>query len=211
MSLCLLGCAGPTLLQQPLNCVVNQRLDSTISRLIFFACQTQLPSPITCENIMPLFESGAFIATSPLANITLADPTTEDVIYNECAPAYKKTVGRDLTFEDHYAVSETQSSPATSPATSNPYFDYTFWDSLVNQFTQLRCGIVYCNGDVRIARNLSGFPMTFNLQAFISYQKPSTQGAGWVEFKKGTISFQGDPLGGFLPPDFNLDECGITI
>jgi hypothetical protein len=143
--------------------------------------------------------------SSPLANWNINDPETEDVVVSECLPAVKRTVGRNVTIEDRMAVEITTGSPATI---SNAYFDYDFWLDKLSVGASLRVGIVFCDGNVVFPRNADGTPMTVTMQAFISHQKPSKQGGGWIEFKKINLDFSGDPLY-FQKPDLNLHTCGI--
>jgi hypothetical protein len=207
MSYCAADCPGAgTLVGNPTaSCTENYR-NKTISRLLFFDCGTDLPSPLTCESMDTLFTSRAIVASSELANVVVNDPTTEDVVISDCRPPRKKVVARNITWEDRFAIALSTGSPAVV----NQYFDYDFWKDKKNARLRLRYGIVFCDGDVIICRDSKGQPLSAEFDVFLSYQKSSTPGGQSVEFKKGSIDFAGDPLD-FAKPDFNINDCGIVL
>lgn len=206
MGLCPASCSDITLIGNPTtNCVPSLR-KKTISRLLFWPCSVDLPTPIT-GNIKPLFDDGTIVYSSSLANIVVNDPNFDDVVYDECSPVDKVPSTREITFEDRFAISKTSGSPATT----NTYFDYDFWqDKLSNRFS-LRFGIVYCDGDVEIPKDDNGNSLTATITVFRSWQKPQTQGGQWIEFKKASIVFQGDPFSLSSKPAFNLSDEGIVL
>jgi hypothetical protein len=206
MSFCAANCPGVDLVKNPVSGCTDDIRNRTTSRIIFFDCSTDLPSPITCESISSLFEDGSIVASSELANIVWNDPDTEDVVVSDCQPAIKKVVGRTLTFEDRIAIS----TSVGSPPVTNRYFDYGFWKDKKSANLRLRYGIVDCNGDVTIARDADGNPLRATLQVFLAFQKASTQGGPSVEFKKGSLYFAGDPLD-LVAPDFNINDCDIVL
>lgn len=207
MGLCPAACDDITLIGLPTeNCVPSLR-QTTPSRLFFFPCSTVLPDPLP-GNIKPLFDDGTIVYSSALANIAFEDPAFDDVLYDECSPVDKVVSTRTMTFEDRFAISKTT---VTSPAGTDPYFDYKFWaDKQKNRFT-MRYMIGYCNGDVIIPADELGNYLTASLTIYRAYQKPQTQGGKWIEFKKATITFQGDPIGLTVEPSFNLTTEGIVL
>ena len=206
MYFCPTNCVTVDLVPNPASgCFIDQR-NTQLSRILFMSCKTDLPNPITCNNITPLFSDNSIVVSAPLRNITLDDPTTQDVLVSDCVPPRKLVTARVLNWEDSNAISETSGSPAVT----NAYYDYTFWLDKIANNDLMRYALVYCNGDVRFARAKSGVLLTANLFTFINYEKLAP-GAGAIEFKKGTLTFAGDPLGAMLAPDFNLVECGIVL
>lgn len=206
MGLCPSSCAGNTLIGLPTaNCVPSLRRD-TPNRLFFFPCDLDLPDPIQ-GNIKPLFDDGTIVYSSPLANIVLNDPNFDDVIYDECSPADKVVSTREMTFEDRFAISKTSGSPATT----NDYFDLDVWQDKINNRFRMRYMIGFCSGNVIIPTDENGDYLTAILTLYRSYQKPQTQGGKWIEFKRGSIVFQGDPFNLTVKPAFNLADENIDI
>lgn len=201
------ACALPELVGNPSGgCAPLTFRRRTISRILFFPCSTDFPSNFNCAAVKALFDSGEVVASSMLANVVLDDPQTETKIITECLPPVEEVISRVLNFEDRIAVNTDENSPPVS----SPYHDYKFWkDKIANGF-RTRYAIAYCNGDVKVARDVDGSYMTAQLRAFLSYEKPGTSGPAWIEFKKGTLTFPGDPMT-FDAPDFNLNDCGIIL
>lgn len=205
---CPASCAPSDLVENPTTCVPTTRR-RTFSRFIFFACNTTLPT-VMPGNIKPLFDDGSIVSSSSLVFPNgLPDPNFEEVIYDECTPAQQVPASRVIDFEDRIAISTSTGSPAVV----NEYFNYLFWrDKMANRFS-LSYGIVYCNGDVYIPKDSNDVPYTASLNAYLSYQKPQANGGGWIEFIKGQLAFQNDPLdlANNPVPDFNLNTEGIII
>lgn len=201
------ACADPALVGNPGGgCAPNTFRKTTTSRILYFACSTDFPNDFNCAAVKALFDAGEIVATSELANVVWDDPQTEQQVISECRPPVTVVVSRTLNFEDRIAVN----TDTASPPVSDPYHDYKFWQDKIDNKSRIRAAIAYCNGDVKIAKDVDGSYMTFDMLPFISYQKPGTTGPAWIEFKKVAMVFAGDPLA-FTPPDFNLDECGISI
>jgi len=200
MALCPSAC-GTDLIGNPEgDCVLVPR-KKTLSRISFFVCSTDLPDPMNDAAILALYEDGSIVITSELANIVVNDPTYEDVIMSECRVPDRVIVSREMTFEDRIAI--TSGSPA------NAYYDYAFWqDKLTNQ-SKLNYIIHYCDGDSVVARDQNGNLLTASITGYLNWQKPATQGAGNIEFKRLSINFNGDPLGFTNTPEFNLYTAGI--
>lgn len=206
MGYCPSNCSDITLVRNPQeNCEVTTRRD-TPSRLIFFECNTTLPDPITNENIKPLFDSGAIVASMELAQVTFGDPTYEEIIVSDCRPPERYVATRSMTFQDLNAVTYGVSSPSED----DPYFDYDFWDDKQRNQRRLNYGVAYCSGDVRLARAADGSLLTASITAILNYQRPTAGGAS-TEFKQVEIVFQGDPLALTNKPEFNLIEAGIIL
>jgi hypothetical protein len=205
--LCPASCSSITLLQNPqANCIDSIRR-KTLSRIFFYPCSTILPAPISNTNIAPLFANGTIVSTNRLANINVADPQTEDVLVDECSAARKFITTRELTCEDRIAV---EVNP-TSPGGDNPYFDYDWWADKGDQQLVLNAMLAYCDGDVIIPLDKNGNPLSFTLLAHLSWQKPQQQGGAWVEFKKITMNFMGDPFALINKPAFNWIKAGIQL
>lgn len=205
---CPSSCSDITLLPLPPSCGVVLR-KNTLARLLVYPCSFELPDPIICgegSNIQPLFDDGTIVISGKLANIVLADPVTEDVTTDDCTPVTKNILTREITFEDRNAVSI--ADPSFSPGYHNLYYDYDWWLDKIANNTRIAWGIVFCNGDVIIPRDVNGQILNTSVYTFISYQKSSTVGGQSIEFKKGSLTFQGDPFN-FQRPDFNLVDCGI--
>lgn len=204
-TICAAQCANPELVPNPTaGCEDLQRF-KTISRIHFALCSTELPDPMTCVAIKALYTANVITRSSILGNIVVGDVVYEDLLIDECSPPFRRIVSRELTFEDRIAIEYSGGSPDSY----DNYWDYYFWLDKLNNRSQLRYFIEYCDGDVVIPRDANGNLLTANLTAEISYQKPTTQGAGWVEFKKGSLIFNGDYLR-FQVPDFNVNTCEIV-
>lgn len=205
---CPAACGDITLIRNPLtDCQLTTRED-TLSRIAFFDCNTTLPDPITGAAMKALFDNGTIVVSSKLANITWDDPATEDYVISECDPAQQRIVGRTMNFEDRFAIS----SVTGSPAVTDPYFDYKFWQDKIDNQAVVNYLLIYCNGNVRFPRDRNGNPLGASINAFINYQKPQTQGGQWMEFKRGIIRFAGDPLAFHTAtPIFNHSDAGINF
>ena len=205
---CPASCNSITLLSNPAVGCVTSRREKTLSRIAFFPCSTTLPDPLAGA-IAALFASDTIVASMPLGNIVVNDPNISEVMQDECTPMARKIDTREITFEDRYAVAK---QLPTSPATTNEYWDYSFWQNKNDIQTSLAYMLIYCDGDVIIPKTASGQYMTATILVYLSWQKPSTQGGSWVEFKKGSIIFQGDPFAmSGATPAFNLIDEGIVL
>lgn len=208
MPFCPASCSDIALLANPQSTCESQQRYRILSRVAFYPCSVTLPDPMTDMAIKALFDDGTIVATSALANVTFADPTSEDVAIDDCSPAMSVITGRELTAEDRYAVSNTSGSPATT----DEYFDYDVLDDKVINQHAMNYMLIFCDGDVVVPLDRAGNPLTATMQVFISYQKPSTQGGRWIEYKKITIRFQNDPLALYTAkPAFNYIDAGITL
>lgn len=208
MGFCPSTCNDITLLGNPTEGCTTSIRQKTLSRIKFYPCTTTLPDPIEDAAIKALWDDGTIVASSALGNIVWDDPITEDINIDECSPPRTIIVGRVLNAEDRIAVSATEGSPGTVDA----YHDYDFWDDkVVNQLT-MNYGLIFCDGDVIIPRDRAGVPLTATMSVHISYQKPQTAGGAWIEYKKITIRFNGDPLAFFTAkPAYNYIDAGITL
>lgn len=205
---CPASCNSIELLRNPAAGCETSRREKTLSRIAFFPCSTTLPDPLT-GNIEALFTDGTIVASMPLGNVVVNDPNISEIMMNECDPMDRKIDTREITFEDRYAVAK---DLATSPATVDEYWDYSFWQNKNDVQTSLAYMLIYCDGDVIIPKQRNGQLMTATILVFLSWQKPSTQGGRWVEFKKGSILFQGDPFAMYgATPAFNLGDEGIIL
>lgn len=205
MAQCPADCGEIELLGNPVQCEIQPRYKIP-SRFHFYACNTTLPDPLEASALEALFESGAIVTSSQLANFTLNDPTFTDVAMTDCAPPLRVITSREITFQDRVAITATQGSPAIS----NAYFDYAFWDDKQSKSLSLNYMIEYCDGDVVIALDSNGQPLSANLQIWLNHD--TTAPGKKVEFKSGSIVFNGDPMALSNPPAFNRAADGtITL
>jgi hypothetical protein len=183
----------------------------TLSRIAFMPCNVDLPDPFTAQNTLGLFQpvgDAVIVMSSPLANVVVNDPETEEITVHDCIPAQKVVNRRVITFEDRIKI-EIPAITVPDAVPANLFYDYDFWKDKKTKRLLLRYGLAYCNGDFVFARNADGTLMEAWFDIFLAYQKLSNNG-GTLELKKGSIEFQGDPLD-FVKPDFNLNEFGITV
>lgn len=207
MSSCPNNCGDIEILSYPqADCVTSLRYNQP-SRYVFKPCDVDLPSPITNIGMKTLHDSGLIGFTSELANITFGDPTFEEIAVSDCSPALQVVNGRQITAEDRIMVQLTEGSPAQEAK----FFDYRFWERIVELQSKLHFGIASCNGDVRWARHKDGTFQTISVTAFINYQRPSTQGGKFVEFKNIQINSNGDPLALWNIPEWNYSDAGINL
>lgn len=205
MALCPASCQDITVIGNPVNCVPTLRL-KTPSRVLFFNICDTLPDPITNGNIAPLFEDGTIVASSELANVVFNDPTYEDVVISDCTVPLQILVSRELTFEDRVAIDATETSPYFTA-----YFNYDFWQDKKDKQTKLGYMIMYCDGDVKVARDEDGTLLTARVTSVVQYQKPSGGSGKSVEFIQVIILFNGDPINLTVKPEFNVYDAGIEI
>lgn len=204
---CPASCTDITLLANPAtNCVDNIRR-KTLSRLFFYPCSLELPDPITNMAIKALFDDGSIVASNKLGNIVWGDPGTEDLMIDECSPSRKVINTRTLTAEDRISVA----IDTNSPAITNLFGDYDFWDDKNEQQLMMNSMIAYCDGDVIIPKDRNGNPLAFTMLAYLSWQKAQQQGGAWVEFKKLEFNFMGDPMALYNKPAFNWITAGIVL
>lgn len=191
--LCPANCSDVTLTAMPdADCETKVRKRG-LYRLGLYACSTTLPSPLTCENLDALIESGAVVFTSPLVNAEFADPEIEELVVADCLPALQNVISRTLTFQDRIAV-DVQEGPSGVPA-ANLYADLKFWGNKRKVGLSLRYLFLWCDGSIDIAEDDFGAAMASSLQVFRKYERQGTGGNSYtLEYKQGTIVFKGDPL-----------------
>lgn len=197
-------CGGVTLVGNPLDlCDLKPRL-TTPAYFVFWDCSTQLPDPITPENLEPLFSGGSLVMSSPLGNWEFADPVTQDYVLDSSRPPLQMISGRTITFQDSYAVTE-----ALSPYGSDEYHNYDFWHDKYEKQSRLNYGIVYRNGDFKIARDPQGRLLFATIMAYLNYEFPGDNRGDAREYVNVTIDFMGDPLALTNKPVINLIDAGI--
>lgn len=176
-------------------------------------CDIVLPGTFDATTTPPLFDivapatSAEIVMSSPLRNVVINDPETEDIIIHDCAPAQKFVNRRSITFEDTIKI-EVPAVVGPPAVPANFFYDYDVWKNKKEHRLLLRYGLVFCNGDFIFARDEDGNLMEAWFDVFLSYQKLANNG-GSLEFKKGSLEFIGDPMD-FAKPDFNLVDLGIT-
>lgn len=203
MAQCPASCGTINLPENPEQCVLQVRYKIP-SQIGFYACNTSLPDPLAAEAIEDLIASNSIVFTQPLANFTLNDPTFTDIVITDCAPADRIVTSREFTFQDRVALQLTQGSPGVL----NEYADYDFWAAIEGQSLSLNYLIKYCDGDVVIAKDINGNPLSANLKVWLNHDTPAA--GKKIEFKSGSIIFNGDPLAMFNRPSFNVAADGTV-
>lgn len=207
MGACPNSCGDIEIISNPVaDCVTALRYTNP-SRFVFKPCDVKLPVPISNIGMKILHDQGLIMFTSPLANITLGDPSIEEIPVSDCDPTLKEIVGRQITAEDRIMVQVNEGSPAFLAK----YFDYQVYDRIQQVQAKLHFGLEYCNGDVRWARKRDGEFLTMSILIFVNYQRPTTQGGRFVEFKNIQIDFNGDPLALWNVPEWNRIDAGIEL
>lgn len=208
MATCPSECADFELVEvKSASCRLTYR-KTNIRSIGFYKCDITLPSPLTCLNLAPLMlgdpdETPAvpksLVFSNELVNVALGEPVFEERKISDCRPAEQEIVSRQITFQDRISVDvDAQGAEA-------PFLDYDFWKDKRDHKYQLNYVFAMCNGDLVVPReegSLAGLPGTFDV--YIN-QETLAQG-GAIEFKAGSITFQGDPLN-FYKPALNLNDC----
>jgi hypothetical protein len=207
MASCPSNCGDITLLTNPQTDCNTSLRQTTPSRFVFFACNSAIPDVINTSNVATLFTNGIFVASSPLANLTWNDPEYEEVPVDDCSVPYRYISRRGATFEDRVSVT----ADSDSPAIENSYFDYDFWQDKIDNQQKLFYGVLYCNGDLKLAKDSAGGYLTASLTVYLNYQRPGQQGGVFTEFKRGEIIFNGDPLALTNKPVANIEEAGVEL
>lgn len=199
---CFTNCTPDQLIGLPTaNCATDIRR-TTPSRLFFYNCDIELPTGAGIGAAMAaLFASGDIVSSMPLANVVFEDPTYEEILLNDCQPPLQLLQTRAMTFEDRYAIDVS----AISPFVTNLFFDYEFWQNKLNNQSNIRFMLAYCNGDVR------EIDFVGSLRGFVNYIKPTQAGAPSTETKQFRLLFNGDPLSMNNPPVFNYIDAGIIL
>lgn len=205
-TLCPTQCAPLTLIGLPTsNCATDLRR-KTLGRLGMFPCTTELPSPITGAGMKALFDDGTIIATSELANIVPEAPQTEALQISDWRPARDIVTTRTITFEDRLGVAKTSGSPATTDS----FFDYSFWLDKLRNYDKIYYLLMYNDGDVVIPTDINGNPLFSSLSGYVDYLRAQQAGGLSTELKKFKLTFVGDPLY-FIKPAFNWITAGIEF
>lgn len=201
MGVCPTNCGTITMIPNDVPCVPQPRLTKP-SQFGFYPCNETIPDDATA--IEAMLANNSIVWTSPLANFTPQAPTYQDIATDDCKPAKRIVASREIQFQDRYGLV----TATGSPAVENKYFDYDFLQDKVQQAESLNYLIRMCNGDVRVAQNINGIPLSADLQVYVDYERSSTQGGESVEMKVGSIMFNGDPLALYSKPLFNIAPDG---
>lgn len=207
MAFCPAECVDFDLVANPAQCNLSQRRKIP-SKFHFYACDTELPSPLDATALEALYTSGAIVMSSELSNFTAEDPTYEDVTISDCRPASRVVISRTFTAMDRVAVT---GATTDSPSTAINYFDYRFWDDKQVNSARLNVMVEYCDGDVVIALDRSGQPLSVDITAFINWEAAAAPGGTRTENKNLSLVFNGDPLALFNPPAFNRNGVNGDI
>lgn len=173
---------------------------NAIKRIGFYKCNVVLPSPLTCENLLPLVEAKDVVVSNLLANMAIGEPTLAERVISDCLPALEYVEAREVSGEDRIAVD------LDAEGESSPFFDWAFWKDKQEHRLQLNFFFVMCDGSVIVPReknSLQGMSATFNV--FLNFEKLNN-GQGAIEFKAFKIKFKGDPFQ-FVAPEINLSNC----
>lgn len=202
MALCPSNCQVVLTKLPPAPCIIEPRY-STLDRMGFFDCATTLPDPLTPELIEDLIADGTIVISSIFSSSWSA-PTVEQISLGNCYPQREVVTGRELIIEDRVPVSYTSGSPAVT----DDYYDYDFWQSIVEQQASLNYMMIMCSGDVILPKDKNGNLLKASVSGYIDYQLPATPGGNnWIEFKRITIRFANDPLAFFTAkPVTNIAE-----
>lgn len=207
MQNCSQACGDITLIGNPTaDCKTAQRYNNP-DRLVFKGCDVAIPNPETNIAYKALVDAGLIVFSSPLANWAFGAPTTDEVLISDCNPVLPLITGRQVTVEDRIKIEVTDGSPAVTAG----FGDYAFWKDKMNQQFNLNVGVSYCNGDVKWAKDSDGNFLTLSVLVFLDYQRPTTNGGKFVEFKNITINFNGDPLDLNNVPTWNWINAGIVL
>lgn len=207
MAYCPADCGTDALVPGSIPCELTPRYTG-IKRFHFFNCSTSLPDPLDATALEALYTADSIVMSSELANVTLNDPSFQEVALSTCRPALRVVSSREITFQDRIALTVAEGSPAVD----NTFYDYDFWADKMPRGLTMNYMVEYCNGDVTIAKDAQGNYLSADLQVWLNEEAPSTQGGKVVQFKAGSAIFNGDPLNLFNPPAYNRAEDGeITV
>lgn len=208
MQNCAAACGEIPLITLPTDECVKKQRNKNISRIVWKPCDVDIPIPETNIGYKALFDGGLLAFSSMLANVTWADPTTEDITIADCLPPTPLVTGRELTAQDRIKVE----SSIFSPAVDAKYRDYDFYQNKIDEMYNMNIGFEFCDGDVVWARDRDGNFLTASILVFLNYER-STGGSGtlFTEFKSLRVLFNGDPLALFNKPTWNRIEAGIVL
>lgn len=207
MAYCGIDCATTPLTPSPEQCILAPRFTG-ISRIHFYNCSTSLPDPLTAEALQDLYDDGEIVVTQPLGNITINDPEFQEFQIAACMASQRIVSGREITFQDRIAVTVIEGSPALP----NQFYDMDFWADKVQRTLTMNYAIEYCDGNVTLALDANGNPLSADLQVWLNEEAPSTPGGKTIQFKAGSIKFNGDPLALTNIPAYNRAPDGtITL
>jgi hypothetical protein len=207
MAYCPVDCGTDALLPGSEPCELTLRYAGT-KRFHFFNCSTSLPDPLDATALETLYTDEAIVMSSELNNVTWNDPTFQEVAISTCRAAVRIVSSREATFQDRIALTVDEGSPAVP----NTFYDLAFWADKMPRTLTLNYMVEDCNGDVTIAKDAEGNYLSADLQVWLNEEAASTQGGKVVQFKSGSIIFNGDPKNLFNPPAFNRAPDGdITV
>lgn len=207
MGVCPANCTDVDLIPMPDGGCEPKRRKSSIFKIGFFACSTPLPDPLTCDTLETMIDSNLIVFSSPLVNVEVADPETEDVVISDCLPAVQEVIGRQITFEDHIAIDIPEGASGVPAA--NLFADIKFWGNKNKYRQTLRQVFLYCDGRVEVPRDDNGDPLTGTFNVWRQFTRQGTGGTSYVlEIKRGAINFKGDPfaLREDYAPDLVIDN-----
>lgn len=180
---------------------------NSVARFGFKLCNVSVPLDIDPAAFLALYEDGSIVFSSEIANFAPGDPNYQETIVSDCKPAYRSVNSRELVFEDRVKVVLTSGSPAIT----NLFRDYDFWNDKQEKTFQLDVMAVYCNGDVVAAQDSAGNWLSVNVTAYLNWERASSQGAPAVEFKRISLNFNGDPFALYNKPFINVNDAGIVF
>lgn len=205
MALCPEQCADFEIVEiKSSSCKLEYR-KTNIRAVGFYKCDVVLPKPLTCANITPLMAPTdpatptALVFSNELVNVAIGEPVTEERKMSDSRPPENEVVEREITFEDRIKVD------VNAAGASAPFADYDFWKDKKEHRYQLNFLFVMANGDLIVPREPdSNQGLSASFDVFINYETLARGGA--IEFKRGSLRFQGDPLA-FNKPEMNLNDC----
>lgn len=209
MAFCPADCQDITITPNDTVCAPRERRRN-VSRIGFYTCDTEIPTPITQIGLEAFVEAGKLAFSSELANFTQQAPEYLDIEIGDCRTALRVIGNRVIDFQDRWAIDlPPVGSPADLPV---PFYNQLFWDDKVNKQVALRYMFVYCDGSVEIPKDANGVPLSATLTA---YRQQENQGSGqskyFIEYIVGQLNFIQDPFALFIRPEMDAQNVVIDI
>lgn len=177
-----------------------QPRDEKKSKLVFWRCDVAIPTGLPAAiaaSLVTLLAANTVGATGKLRNFTMGDPQTTDLTFDDCDPSTQLVTQRDLTFEDFNAIDVEDDG-----VTASPYYDRLFWRTVAAQ-QKWNFGYTTCDGKLYVYTNAAGTAFMNGILTVFQSEDRSVANKIY-EVKKGTVRFQGDPLGHFPVPLIDL-------
>lgn len=210
MAFCPADCEDITLDQNPDNCDLPIRQDG-LERLMFFTCDTDLPTPLTCGALETLYNAGKISFSSPIAQGDLADPTYASISVSDCVPALEVVSGRVISGRDYVAIDK--AAVVVSPMeAAQPYYNQVFWADKLTKQASIRYAFIKCSGRIVIGVDENGNYAQATLRAFLKQENMGTaESPKMIEYIQWQITFNTDPVALANLPEENNDNTNFDI